>query len=477
MTANGGAYKTLDRSSAAAEVFGKAFFRLRMEPMSFGSTRVRLLVFAWLILVGAAVAVGVSAEQNDLGPKAEAELATEGIDASVEVSGRDVTVTGSASDRDRVEDLIGNIDGVRVVNWMDEPAAQAAPPTTTTAPVPSTNPPPTTVGSTLPPITTDDGVGAISRLEARLEAGRLTVRGTIPDATAAAQLAAVSDLIYAPLLDNQLKVDNEVETASWVPRVADAIAVLPIIGTSGLTIVGEEATLFGYAPSEERLAQLQGALSGALGPDVTLISEVEITGNAPPTITADVPGNGIITITGNVPSQDIVDFAVGLAVDSYGADNVVSELVVDPEVDTTFSLFRLPLVFPAFAPFAVWHVEIFDNVISGQLLSGATYPSNSSELTPQLLQLMPVAAAILTRNPTLLMTIEGYTDSVGSEETNLALSEARAQAAKDWLVAAGIDAARVFAVGYGEGRPIGDNETREGREQNRRIEFRLGPPE
>ncbi len=444
--------------------------------MSFASARVRLLMVAWLVLIGAAVAIGVTGEQNDLGPKAEAALAEAGINAAVTVSGRDVTLTGSAADQDQAEAVVAGIDGVRVVAWADANAEAAATddPATTAAP-PLTTAPPTTAGSTLPPI--EDGDGDVARLDARLEGGQLTVRGTIPDAESAGRLAAVSDLIYAPLLDNQLQVDADVATASWVPGIANAIAVLPIIGTSGLTIVGEEATLFGYAPNQERLAQLEGALAQALGPDVTLTSQVQVTGLAPPSINAEVPGDGIITLTGTVPSQSLVDFATGLAIDSYGAENVVNNIEVDPGVDTTFSLFRLPLVFPAFAPFPEWHVEIYDNVITGQLLSGATFPSGSSQLTPQLLQLMPVAAGILTRNPTLLMTIEGYTDSVGSEDANMALSEARAQAAKDWLTTAGIDPARVFAVGYGEARPIGDNETAEGRDQNRRIEFRLGPPE
>lgn len=441
------------------------------------STRTRLLVVAWLLLVGAAVAIGVSAEQNDLGPKAEDALAAAGIDAGVTVSGRDVTLTGSAADRDRAEDAVSAIDGVRVVNWKnagdDDAAAPAA--TTTTGP-PGTTPPPTTAASTLPPITAEDE-GAVSRLEARLEGGQMTIRGVIPDGEAAARLAVVADLIYAPLLDNQIEVDPDVETASWVPRIADAIAVLPIVGTAGLTVVDEEATVFGFAPTPERLGQLQGALAQALGTDVNLETQVEVTGLTPPSINADVPGNGILTISGTVPSQAINDFAMGLAVTSYGAENVVNELVIDPSVDTTFSLFRLPLVFPAFEPFPVWHVEIFDNVISGQLLNGASFPSGSAELTPQLLQLMPVGAGILTRNPTLLLTVEGHTDSLGSEESNQVLSVARAEAAKEWFIAAGIDPARVFAVGYGESRPIADNETPEGRAQNRRIEFRLGPPE
>ncbi len=446
--------------------------------MSSQRTRIRLLVVAWLLLVGGAVAVGVAAEQNDLGPKAEVALAAAGIEAEVEVSGRDVTVTGSAADRTTAEDAIADIEGVRVVNWVDasSEATAAAPTTTTAAPATTTTPATTAAPSTLPPISSEDAT-EVSRLEARLEGGKMTLRGTVSDPEAAARLAAVADLIYAPLLDNQIDVNPDVTAASWEPRMADAIAVLPIVGTSGLTIVDEEATLFGFAPTEERLGQLQGALGQALGPDVALNAQVEVTGLAPPTITADVPGNGIITMTGTVPSQAIKDFAMGLAVDSYGADNVVNEIEVDPSVDTTFSLFRLPLVFPAFEPFPVWHVEIFDNVISGQLLNGASFPSGSAELTPQLLQLMPVGAGILTRNPTLLLTVEGHTDDIGSEESNQALSVARAESAKDWFVNAGIDPARVFAVGYGESRPIADNETAEGRAQNRRIEFRLGPPE
>ncbi len=445
--------------------------------MSSQSTRTRLLVVAWLLLVGAAVAIGVNNEQNDLGTKAEAALAGAGVNAGVEVSGRDVTVTGDAADRERAEALVGAISGVRVVKWVDESDdGSTAAPTTTTSPPPTSTTTQTTSPSTLPPIS-DGGDGNSSRLEARLEGGQLTLRGTIPDAEAAARLAAVADLIYAPLLDNQLVVDPEAAPASWVPRVADAIAVLPIVGTSGLTINGEEATVFGFAPTEERFAQLQGALAQALGPEVNLSTDVEVTGLAPPTIVADVPGDGVITVSGVVPNEAIAEFAIGLAVTSYGAENVVNELEIDPGVDTTFSLFRLPLVFPAFEPFPVWHVEIFDNVISGQLLSGATFPSGSAELTPQLVQLMPVGAGILTRNPTLALTVEGHTDSIGSAESNQLLSELRAENAKDWFIGAGIDEARVFAVGYGETRPIADNETDEGRAQNRRIEFRLGPPE
>ena len=107
--------------------------------MSSQRTRIRLLVVAWLLLVGGAVAVGVAAEQNDLGPKAEDALAAAGIEAKVEVSGRDVTVTGSAADRTAAEDAIAGIEGVRVVKWVDASSeAAATAPTTTVAPAVTT---------------------------------------------------------------------------------------------------------------------------------------------------------------------------------------------------------------------------------------------------------------------------------------------------------------------------------------------------
>jgi len=446
--------------------------------MSKSRAGTRILIVVWLLLVGAAVAVGVTNEQKDLGTKAEQALTDAGIRAGVEVSGRDVIITGSPSDRDEAELLVSAIDGVRVVEWTDDGNGATddvvtAETTTTTTPATTNTGAP--AGSTLPPI--EEGEDSVSHLDARLENGKLTLRGTIPSEEVAAALASVAELVYAPLLDNQIVVDPDVAPASWVGSAPQVIAVLPIIGTSGLTVTGEEATVYGYAPHGERLAQLHGALGQALGPDVELTSEVAITGLEPPSIDAVVIGDGTITLSGTVPSQEVAEFAYGLAAESYGAENVVDNIEIDRGVDTTFSLFRLPLVFPAFAGFPEWHVEIYDNVITGQLLNGASFPSGSAQLTPAIETLMPVGVGILTRNPTLVITVEGHTDNVGSAESNQELSVARAEAAKAWFVAAGIAPERVFAVGYGETRPIADNETPEGRAANRRIEFRLGPPE
>jgi len=81
-------------------------------------------------------------------------------------------------------------------------------------------------------------------------------------------------------------------------------------------------------------------------------------------------------------------------------------------------------------------------------------------------------AETLKSNPGYGLRIEGYSDSAGSDEVNLILSRKRAAVVLNYLViTGGIDPDRLHAVGYGEAKPIGDNDTREGRGLNRRVEL------
>ena len=80
---------------------------------------------------------------------------------------------------------------------------------------------------------------------------------------------------------------------------------------------------------------------------------------------------------------------------------------------------------------------------------------------------------IMKEYPTTSFVIEGHTDSTGREETNQKLSEARAASVKDYLTTIGMDASRLSSVGYGESRPIAPNNTKAGRQENRRVEISL----
>ena len=82
-------------------------------------------------------------------------------------------------------------------------------------------------------------------------------------------------------------------------------------------------------------------------------------------------------------------------------------------------------------------------------------------------------AALLQQSPEARVEIVGHTDDVGTATRNQALSEARAQAVKTYLVEHGIASERLTARGEGEDNPLGDNTTPAGRQLNRRIEFRV----
>jgi OOP family OmpA-OmpF porin len=74
------------------------------------------------------------------------------------------------------------------------------------------------------------------------------------------------------------------------------------------------------------------------------------------------------------------------------------------------------------------------------------------------------------------VTVGGHTDALGESKLNQSLSEARAKAVRTYLIAHGIAAERLTAVGYGKSQPVASNETEEGRAHNRRVDLKTGTP-
>ncbi|MEZ4938593.1 MAG: OmpA family protein [Crocinitomicaceae bacterium] len=79
-------------------------------------------------------------------------------------------------------------------------------------------------------------------------------------------------------------------------------------------------------------------------------------------------------------------------------------------------------------------------------------------------------ATYLKNNPDINLAIYGYTDNVGDDQSNLTLSEKRAEAVKNYLIQQGVSADRLQSQGFGENNPVADNSTESGRKQNRRTE-------
>ncbi len=105
------------------------------------------------------------------------------------------------------------------------------------------------------------------------------------------------------------------------------------------------------------------------------------------------------------------------------------------------------------------------------VLEGVTFASGSARLTPESTQILDKVVRTLLENMEIEVEIRGYTDNTGSYETNVRISQQRADAVREYLVANGVSFSRIRTRGYGPADPIAPNTTREGRAKNRRIEF------
>ncbi|MCC7175909.1 MAG: OmpA family protein [Bryobacterales bacterium] len=118
-------------------------------------------------------------------------------------------------------------------------------------------------------------------------------------------------------------------------------------------------------------------------------------------------------------------------------------------------------------------VESLDNY---RLVTSETvqFKLGQASLTDEARQKLDALASRVSGMKRYTIEVQGYTDSTGSPETNLRLSQRRAEAVVRHLTLEGkVPLFRVQTIGYGEASPAADNKTREGREQNRRVEVRL----
>ncbi len=103
------------------------------------------------------------------------------------------------------------------------------------------------------------------------------------------------------------------------------------------------------------------------------------------------------------------------------------------------------------------------------VIEGLEFDQGSAEIKQHSIQTLDALVAHLNQNPELSIQVNGYTDSTGSANSNLRLSQLRANAVANHLIGQAIESNRVKALGYGERRPLGDNTLAKGRLLNRRV--------
>lgn len=104
-------------------------------------------------------------------------------------------------------------------------------------------------------------------------------------------------------------------------------------------------------------------------------------------------------------------------------------------------------------------------------INDVLFDFNKYTLKPGAREKLAKVAGILLAYPGLKVQLEGHTDSIGSDEYNLKLSDARAGAVRDYLVSQSVPAANLTAAGFGKDNPVASNDNAAGRQQNRRVEM------
>jgi outer membrane protein OmpA-like peptidoglycan-associated protein len=104
-------------------------------------------------------------------------------------------------------------------------------------------------------------------------------------------------------------------------------------------------------------------------------------------------------------------------------------------------------------------------------MSDVLFETGQYSLKPGARERLAKVSGIVLAHPSLVLRVEGHTDSVGADDENQRLSERRAHAVGDFLISQGIAKAAVSTYGYGESQPLATNDTVGGRQQNRRVDL------
>lgn len=178
--------------------------------------------------------------------------------------------------------------------------------------------------------------------------------------------------------------------------------------------------------------------------EVTEVDLPDADPSAPPQEPTGTYSDGKVVLRGSVPRPEIAAGFLARAGSVLGKENVSMETTLDERAEGMSMTIEVQEQF--------------------------RFPEGGVTFEPEFEALLNLGAAALQLLPEATLVVTGHTDDVGTDATNIALSQARAQVVVDWMVGKGVAPERVIARGAGESEPIADNATPEGREANRRIE-------
>ena len=277
------------------------------------------------------------------------------------------------------------------------------------------------------------------------------------------------------VLESEDDVDLSLPSVSATvsaPAVSAPDVTLPSPGFEILRN-GNDITLTGDLPDLAARTGLFDVLKGAFGPNINLIDNLNIKEGvtAPdfsglgaflksavdiPDFSWKVDGDNI-TLTGTGPSEDVkaaVEAAAQVAWPNAQVDNQIQVAAAATP-----------------APSAPSGCTTLQADITALLKDPVDFDSQGSTVAPDSQGALTQIADKLKACPDARISVDGYTDSSGSDAINIPLSGSRAKAVADFLVSQGVAANAVMSEGHGSANPVGPNDTPEGKAQNRRVEI------
>ncbi|HRK94697.1 MAG TPA: OmpA family protein, partial [Rhodospirillales bacterium] len=290
-----------------------------------------------------------------------------------------------------------------------------------------------------------DAAAAPSQLALQNDGGRILYAGTVPDGEARnGIIEALTSVFGASAVTGDVAVDPSVAPPAWLDKLSAALGQFKIPGAEML-LKGDSIDIGGLLSDENRNS-LIASLKSLFGDDFSVGKLTESLAGTLAAAKAMVPA-GAATMSAAAPTSASVTER------SAAAAQATNE-------KAAAALKGLPSGYSADELVEVLNASVIN------FETGSAVIAASDELF-----LRTLASGISGAPAGSLVEVGGHTDSTGNADANLALSQARAEAVRDALVRYGVNPASLAAKGYGGTQPVASNETVEGRDENRRIEF------
>ena len=399
--------------------------------------KARWFLALWFVLALVAIPWGVRAEERGL----EAATATALADAGVTVediafTGRNavISATLTATDRTKAEAALGEVDGIRSIDWQIAPAVEPPPVTT----------PPVTTTTTIPPARS-------ATLNFKVRLGLITLGGQLPEAHQVAELASAAEMAYGTDVINRLSA-GDVVAPDWFDRADRLVASLGLVGAAEIALDGVGISGTALAPTDGAADALGELLDGFA--DAGASVDVAISVSEGETVALSISDDGdVVTVAGALYRASFIEELEALVAPPDGAFE--GGIRLNKSLAPAFAVTRLDDLVQILVGAEQWSLSYENEALSGEWVGKGLFPRDPDKPpTATAVDLVDEIAALMVGDPRLELTIEVGSVVRNNGSTDAEMARLRAAAIAVALIRRGVDPDRITAGGIDEGEVL-----------------------